>query len=79
MNKDQRIGGVSPEPIIFITGKACNSALKRPQTNLFPIATDNDQEIVSMVEFEGAIILATKHRVYKLIDDKFQEIKFKKA
>lgn len=33
-------------------------------------------DIVSMIEFQGTIYVATTQRVYRLIDDEFQPVMF---
>jgi hypothetical protein len=38
-----------------------------------------DETIVSMVEHNGTIYVATQHKVYRLIDDVFVPLRFKEV
>jgi len=43
----------------------------------FPLAeADEDKVIVSMLEFQGVIFVATQKGIYKIVDDKLVRLKF---
>lgn len=48
--------------------------MERRKVLEFVTASPNDEKIVSMVEFQGTIIVATEKNVYHLIDSSLEKI-----